>query len=129
MLFLLVLSLTLASCATRPEPRFAADIHVIDHEQLPEYWVPIQKNTRFMLNAQNMPENACAHVVLEFLIDSNGNVFNPVIKEAAPKGAMDYAALKSLSLTTYDPADTNLDRTPVKVTQRTTVKFGDADCA
>lgn len=120
--------LVLASCATPPEPEFTTDIHVVSSDQLPQYWVPKKDKIKFATKPGELPSVSCGFVVLEFLIDSNGNVFSPVIKEAEPEGAWDWGALKSLSLMEFLPAESNPNRTPVKVTRRTVFKIGDEDC-
>ena len=125
---LFVLTLVLASCATPPEPEFKADIHLINSDQLPQYWVPEKDLIEFALRPRKLPPESCGFVVLEFLIDSNGNVFSPSIKEAEPEGVWDWAAVKNLSLTKFLPAEENPDRTPVKVTQRTEFKIEGEDC-
>jgi len=123
-----VLVIALASCATPPEPEFTADVHVINSDQLPQYWVPEKDLIKFSLRPGELPPESCGFVVLEFLIDSNGNVFSPRIKEAEPEGAWDWEAIKSLNLMKFLPAESNPNRTPVKVTRRTEFKIEGEDC-
>lgn len=121
-------TLILVSCATPPEPMFTTDIHIVSSDQLSQYWVPKKDRIRFSPKPGELPSVSCGYVVLEFLIDSNGNVFSPVIKEAEPEGAWDWEALKSLSLMEFLPAESNPNKTPVKVTRRTDFKIRDEDC-
>ena len=126
--FFFTVTLILVSCATPPEPMFTTDIHIVSSDQLSQYWVPKKDRIRFSPKPGELPSVSCGYVVLEFLIDSNGNVFSPVIKEAEPEGAWDWEALKSLSLMKFLPAESNPNKTPVKVTRRTDFKISDEDC-
>lgn len=118
----------LYACASTPEAYFASDIRIISSEQLGEYWIAEKETVKFRAPSNFKPSSGCGYVVLQYLIDSNGSVFNPEIIESEPVGFYDRTALTALSLLQYAPAETNTDRIPVKVNQKTTILLNGQEC-
>ena len=56
------------------------------------------------------------YVQINYLIDSNGEIFNPTIVDSSPKGEWDLIALKALSKVEYVPSEFNSSNIPVYVT-------------
>ncbi len=126
LIFITVLSLY--GCAAGREIYLTEDVLVIDAEALDQYWVTRQDNVSFNTRSVKYKQARCGHVVLQYLIDSNGIVFDARIVESEPAGFYDEAALRSLSLFEYVPAAGNPQRTPVQVTKRTEFKVADQAC-
>jgi len=119
---------TLSSCAAAPGPEFTGEILEISSDQLSEYWVPEQDTVKFTFRSRSKLPEACGYVVVEYLIDSNGDIFDPTIMESQPKGAHEKSVLMMLSEMKYLPSDVNPDRTPVKITRRTDFNTTNGKC-
>ena len=117
--------LALTACATpapKPTAYLASDIAVVDQTDLDRYWKPVQSSISFPVSAVRVAQTRCGYVVTRFIIDSNGDVYNAEILESEPAGVFDQSALTALSHWEYEAAETNPDRTPVRVDQKTEFK-------
>ena len=110
------LVLLAASCATKKEIVLTGDIVKVSGDELSNYWVP--KKDKFSFNL-NMPKKG--YVKYRYIIDSNGNLFNPEIVESNPEGMVDHAGLVALSKIKYIPAKSNIKQIPVQV--ETEIRF------
>ena len=106
----LVIALLLTSCVSTKEILLSDDVLVIKSEELSKYWIP--KSEKFSFNLSFKKKG---YVKYKYIIDSNGNLFNPVVVESRPKGVVNNAGLMALSKLKYIPAETNQNRTPVQV--------------
>lgn len=111
---------SLCACAGAPVAYYASDIQVVTQDQLNDFWQAGGDAVSFRASPGFQPSPGCGHVFVQYLIDSNGAVFNPEIIESEPAGVYDRTALKYLGLVRYIPAETNPGRIPVKTTQKTT---------
>lgn len=112
----LVFCIFLASCATPPDLLLLSEPVKIDMNQLDKYW--LQKNEVFRLKPRpyTYPKGVKeGYVVIRFIIDSNGNTFNPEIVESVPKGAFDWMAVQALAKIKYVRAGSNVNSVPVVV--------------
>ncbi len=105
------ITLGLCTCPSTPDAYFATDIRVIPSDQLNQCRRIAKKPPRLIIPADFIPLRAYGSVTLQYLIDSNGSVFNREVIESATAGVYDRTALKYLSLVRYIPADTNPGRT------------------
>lgn len=122
-LILVVLVSALVSCASTPELFLSEDpIEINNVDTLEQFWVLENKSYRFNIQPSRLPEKGVnGYVKIKFLIDSNGNIFDPKIIESVPEGAFDYSALKALSKQKYRKSASNANGRPVYVTQE--IKF------
>ena len=111
LLFILLLT---TGCKTTPIQTLSQEPIRIDQWSLDKYWV--QTNTAFSVktNNYNMPKKG-GFVNIEYLIDSNGNIFNPTIVKSDSTGAWNKFALKALSNMKYENSKTNTQKIPVYV--------------
>ncbi len=127
-LFIVFAAVFVTSCATTPpEPELTSDIVVIDEAQRADYWVTRQDGVYVKVNSRRPMPSGCGHVVLQYVIDSRGDVFNATVLESEPPGGFDRAALAQLTEWEYVPAESNPGRTPVQVTETVEFKTRD-DC-
>jgi TonB family protein len=117
MLCLSLLLLGLAGCASG-DPHFRRDIVDIDGGLLGRYWIVRQSESSF--DAPPAPREDCpdGHVVLRYVIDSHGHIYESDVVQAEPEGCYEDAAMVLLRTWTFIPAQKNRRRTPVRVTQR-----------
>ena len=106
----LVIALLLTSCVSSKKMFISGDVLVIKSEELTKYWIPKREKFRLNINFKKK-----GFVKYKYIIDSNGNLFNPEIMESRPKGVVDIAGLMALSKIEYIPAKTNQSRRPVQV--------------
>lgn len=117
-IYVIIVSFLFFGCASKPELTLNQQPIEVTDENINEYW--IQKNETFSFN---LPLNRAprkgeeGHVKLRFLIDSNGNTFNPEIIESVPEGVWDYAGVQALSKQEFVPAESNSSNIPVYYTQ------------
>lgn len=121
LLLALFLSTILASCATTTKQYLAIEPIAIKGDKLSEYWVSKKEEFTFQMLTKKTPkEMVNGYVKVRFLIDSNGNVFDPEIVESSPEGVWDHSGIKASTKLKYQPAKSNVNRTPVYVTKEIT---------
>ncbi len=114
----LLLSLLLLGCSSTSDMYLSQTPVEVTDENISDYWVQTNERFKFNLPIQRaIGKNENGHVTLRFLIDSNGNTFNPEVIESMPAGMWDYAGVKALSKQEFVPADTNRLKMPVYYTQ------------
>ena len=123
MKFLSVLSLgllVLGGCKSTPEQYLTEPAITIELSNLQNYWAPKTQTFSFKSRTFKQPKTSGA-VKVKYLIDSNGEIFNPIVVESLPKGSWDKHALGAVSKFKYMPSKANSSKTPVYVTME--IKF------
>lgn len=114
-LFILSLSvLILSACKAAPEKYLTQVPITVEQANLQDYWVEQAQAFTFSSTTLKRP-NVSGFVKLKYLVDSNGNIFNPIVVESSPAGAWDQYALRALSHVKYLPSKANVSHTPVYV--------------
>ena len=115
----------LSACASAPNLFLASDPIDVSTEELAKYWIPETDTFKFNIYPSQLPTSATeGYVKVRYLIDSNGNTFNPEVIESSPEGIWNVGGLKAASKQRYLPAASNGTHTPVYYTQTITFKFG-----
>lgn len=117
-LSILFISVLLLGCATTQKAVLNQKPVEVTKDNIDDYWVQKNKTFSFNLPLKRAPKKLEeGHVTFRFLIDSNGNTFDPEIIESVPEGAWDYAGVKALSKQDFVPAKSNSLKVPVYYTQ------------
>ena len=117
-LSLFLFSLLLLGCSSTSDMYLSQTPVEVTDENISDYWVQTNERFRFNLPIQRaIGKNEDGYVKLRFLIDSNGNTFNPEVVESTPEGMWDYAGVKALSKQNFVPAETNRSKVQVYLTQ------------
>lgn len=109
--------LVLSGCKSTPERYLTQDPITIGQSEFQNYWVPETNKFNFNSSLLKRPK-VSGFVKVKYLVDSNGEVFNPTIVESLPAGAWDKFALKALTNVHYVPAKTNSSYKPVYITTK-----------
>lgn len=115
------LCITLALVACAPAPLMTQSPVTIGPGELHNYWVPAQRSSKVDVPVRPQKEGIPGHVVVAYMIDSQGMVINPRVIESEPAGVYDEAALNFIRTQTFTPARANEARTPVRT--RTQIDF------
>ncbi|MEO2265806.1 TonB family protein [Pseudoalteromonas sp. YIC-656] len=118
MKFLSVLSiaiLVLGGCKSAPQQYLTKTPITIEQSELQNYWIQEAKEFSFKVSRLQPPKSSGV-VKVKYLVDSNGQIFNPIVVESSPNGAWDKFALQALSNIHYVPAKANSSNVPVYVT-------------
>ncbi|TNZ66373.1 energy transducer TonB [Vibrio parahaemolyticus] len=115
--------LILCGCASKQEVYLTQSPIKVEQHDLGDYWVQSSEGFRFSLKSNIKVPKTGGYVLINYLIDSNGEIFNPTIVESSPKGEWDLIALKALSKVEYVPSESNSLNIPVYVT--TEIKFSE----
>ncbi len=108
--------LALSGCASKQEVYLTQSPIKVERQDLEDYWVQTSEDFRFSLKPHIDVPKIDGYVQINYLIDSNGEIFNPTIVESSPEGEWDLIALKALSKLEYVPAESNTLKIPVYVT-------------
>lgn len=119
----LLLGAALAACTSAPLMT-GAPVQVGAGE-LHNFWIPAETDTRINVPAEAQKKRVPGRVVVEYLIDSDGQVIEPSVVEAEPPGVYNKAALDLLRGQRFEPAPSNTRRLPVKT--RTEITFNQSD--
>lgn len=123
-LSLCLASTLLSACVSKPDINLASDPIAIEASELSKYWVNQNPDFTFGIQPKFMPQkDTDGYVEIKYLIDSNGNLFNPEITESHPEGMWDYGGIKALTKFRYTQAEQNPSAQPVYVTTRIDFKF------
>lgn len=114
---LLLLVCGLAGCIAG-DPHFNGKILDVDGDLLGRYWIVRQSESSF--DAPPAPRDDCedGFVLLGYVIDSHGHIFEADVLQAEPEGCYEDAARMLVQTWTFLPTPLNKRRTPVRVTQR-----------
>ncbi len=124
----LLITVGLYACTSVPETYFATDIQVVTEDQLKDFWQAGNETVSFRASPGFKSVSGRGYVVIQYLINSNGAVFNPEIIESQPAGIYDRTARKYLSLVRYIPAETNPVPIPAKTIQKTSFTWKGQEC-
>lgn len=116
-LCLSLLLLGLIGCAAG-DPHFRREILDIEGDLLGRYWIVRQSESSFVAPSEPRDDCADGYVVLRYVIDSHGHIYESDVVQAEPEGCYEEAAMLLLRTWTFIPAQKNRRRTPVRVTQR-----------
>jgi hypothetical protein len=116
-------TLLLLGCNSTPKQSLTQVPIEIENSDLIKYWQPVQQNFTTDTGSLITP-NTSGFVKLKYLIDSNGQVFEPTIIESVPHGAWDKFALLALKNVKYINSESNKSGLPVYVT--TKFQFGNS---
>lgn len=117
-LLLIFFSILVLGCTSTPEVALNQKPVEVTNDNVGKYWV--LKNKKFSVNLplRRAPKKLEeGHVTLRFLIDSNGNTFDPEIIESVPEGLWDNAGVEAMSKQDFIPAESNTQNIPVYFTQ------------
>jgi len=119
----LLLCLTFAAfgCVSTPKQYLTQTPIAIKAEQLSQYWQVSQQSSHFNINANLKMTSTKGEVQIRYLIDSNGNVFEPTIVKSTPVGVFDKAGLKAFAKMHFVKANENPKAIPVYYTM--TINF------
>jgi hypothetical protein len=81
----------------------------LNESDLEKYWVPDKGTLTFKNHL--IPPKVSGFVKVRYLIDSNGEIFNPVVAES--EGGWDKFALRAIREVHYVNTEFNLNKTPV----------------
>ncbi|TWX67752.1 energy transducer TonB [Colwellia demingiae] len=113
----LFFSTILIGCQSIPEQYLTQPAIKIEEPELSKYWVAKDGGISFKSPSGKLPsENGT--VFINYLIDSNGEIFNLKVVKSTPSDAWNKIALKVLKQTVYINAETNLIKAPVIVTTK-----------
>jgi len=114
-----LISLALLGCSSTPKILLTKKPIEVESKELINYWVPSQKTTKTASYIKKLPP-ASGFVFVRFLIDSNGNIFNPKIVDSDPSGAWNKVALNNLQNLHYTESKDNKEKIPVYSTLKFT---------
>ncbi len=109
----IIVATLLFGCASTPN--LSAKAVEVQSENLNQYWEMKSQSFSFS-SPMNVAKRPKGHVKVRYLIDSNGEVFNPKIVESVPEGVWDDQGLKAVKHMNYQPSDSNTSRNPVYTT-------------
>lgn len=126
-----VATLVLAGCSSaliKPDPYYAAPVVDVTEGNSNDYWVAARN--RLTLRSGVLPSRSqpCSFVKLRFTIDSNGNTFDPEVVEAWPNDKFVPDAIKLVSMQKFRPAETNVERVPVRMNMTSRFVYRDVSC-
>jgi len=131
----------LAACSAAPrqpspEPEFSAPIVDVreskddgrESEDSARYWK--LKQPGYSMRPAFVPSahDPCWFAQIDYIIDSNGNVFNAEVVDVRPDDRFEVDALRMLAMHEYVPAETNPDRIPIHTTITMEMKIEGNHC-
>lgn len=124
------LALFLAACAATPrvEPVLNGPIVNVHSGDLKRYWVPGRETVEIPPPAIRVE---CGHVIQQFVIDSAGELWDFEVLSVGPDDRLEGSALRAVHGSDFQPAESNPERTPVRVRLMTTFTRSadsDTDC-
>ena len=109
----------LAACSGTSTQYLSQPPVEVSSEALASYWLQKKQLSSFFQEEPALPAGPVkGHVDIRYLIDSNGNLFNPQIVASEPPGVLDLSALSALAKIHYRVAKSNPQAIPVYVTSR-----------
>ncbi|MCL1080290.1 TonB family protein [Parashewanella spongiae] len=116
-LALILLGFALVGCKSTPEKFLSTSAVKIEQAELSKYWLQKDDEFSFEISTRKTPTKN-GTVFLNYLIDSNGEIFDAKIMNSTPNHSWDKFALKALENTKYINAESNPNKTPVIVTTK-----------
>ena len=107
-LFLIMIFFTVGCTSKRVQLLNEAPI-TLNESDLEKYWVPDKGTLTFKNHL--IPPKVSGFVKVRYLIDSNGEIFNPVVAES--EGGWDKFALRAIREVHYVNTEFNINKTPV----------------
>ena len=118
-ILIIIISLSVISCSsTRMSPHLTSEPIILPKE-LSTYWVSVNnvQPLKYMSRSQRKALSGSTVVIkAEYLIDSNGDVFEVKVLESNVDTSFSSLVAKSLQNRAFSPSSTNANRQPV-VTQ------------
>lgn len=111
-----------STATTSIKPVFESDIRIVRAEQLDQYWVDSNQSKSFALAMNAIPAKLHDRTPLKavfsyrYVIDSEGNIFNPEILSVEGTEELKPVVYAYLNEVNYVPAKQNVRRVPVQVT-------------
>ena len=90
----------------------------IDGDLLGRYWLVRQSESTFEAPPAQRQDCGDGYVLLRYVIDSRGELYEAEILESEPEGCYEDASIVLLQTWSFLPTPFNERRTPVRVTQR-----------
>lgn len=109
---ILLLGLALAACT--PSPLMTGAPVQVKAGELHKFWIPARTERDVNVPKEAQEKRIPGSVVVEYLIDSDGNVLQPTVVSADPPGLYNEAALNLIRGQRFRPASSNPDRLPVQ---------------
>lgn len=114
---LLVLTTLLTACQTT-DNHFNGPIIDIGGDLLGRYWLVRQSESSFDAPPAQRDDCGEGFVLLRYVIDSHGHVFEADVLQSEPEGCYEDAAITLLQTWSFLPTAFNKRGSPVRVTQR-----------
>jgi hypothetical protein len=108
---LLLMVVFIVGCSSKSKELLNEPPVIVKISELQKYWTPTQDSLTFSNNFT--PPKESGFVKVKYLIDSNGEIFNPIITES--RGGWDKFALRALKEIHYINTEYNIKKTPVYV--------------
>lgn len=116
----------LAACANSTTAYLSQTPVDVPLKELPKYWLQGKQRFNFSQEEPGLPAKPVkGYVEIRYLIDSNGQPFNPQIVASEPQGELDPSALAALAKIRYRPAKSNPEAIPVYVTNRFDIEINE----
>ena len=119
-LFIAVLS----GCVTTPKVYLVGDPIEVSKEDLGKYWSINNDTFSFAAHSLKSVQPKNGYVKVRYLIDSNGNVFEPLVVESVPEGLWDNIGIRAAKMIKYEASESNKLNTPVYYTNEMIFKSG-----
>jgi TonB family protein len=127
-----LLLLSLAACVSKPTQYLTQQPIEVNDQTVHQYWKLESGNTftfgflkeppasSRIANKKAFNPDQTGYFVVRFLIDSNGNTFDPEIIESEPAYGWDKVAKKAVAAQKFIPAESNELKIPVYYSQKLT---------
>ncbi|TMP88395.1 hypothetical protein CWC05_02885 [Pseudoalteromonas ruthenica] len=115
LLVLVLVSLVVGACSSIPKEPVLNSKPISATGNISQYWVSQDDQPDNYYNRAQLRVMSQKHVyvIVSYLIDSNGNVYEVTIEETNHKGLFDELVVESLQKRKFIPAKTNPSRQPV----------------
>lgn len=121
---IIVIAVTTLLFSCSSTPNLSTEAVDVKPENLNQYWEMTSQSFSFS-SPMDVAKRPKGYVKVLYLIDSDGEVFNPQIVESVPEGVWDDQGLEAVKRMDYRPSDSNTTRSPVYTT--TQFHFGISD--
>ena len=118
MRFSLIAVIAILSGCTLGRSNFNGPVLEIEGDLLGRYWLVRQSESTFEAPPAQRQDCGDGYVLLRYVIDSRGELYEAEILESEPDGCYEDASIMLLRTWSFLPTPFNDRRTPVRVTQR-----------